>query len=188
MCLFFIYIKYKWLKFQKGECKFEIDSFWNSFNIVLPIVLQFSITAVGSVILQSAVNTLGSDIVAAVNATMKVQMIMTQPMEVIGTSLATFSGQNMGAGKIDRIKEGVKKALIMTIICALAAMLIGNLLVQPMSYLFMRSDELTIGILSNIRLLLFCNSCFYIPLGTLMVFRNTLQGAGYSLAAMSAGV
>ena len=73
------------------------------------MALQYSITAVGAVILQSAVNTLGSAKVAAIAAAQKLSMFFTQPMDMMGSTMATFSGQNLGAGKIDRIFKGIKR-------------------------------------------------------------------------------
>ena len=77
-------------------------------SIGVPMGLQFSLTAVGSVVLQSAVNTLGSDAVASVTSGSKVQMIVTQPMEALGATMATYCGQNLGAQRVDRIRWGLR--------------------------------------------------------------------------------
>ena len=85
--------KYDILTFQKEEWEIDLHSIRQSTIIGIPMGLQFSITAIGSVVLQSAVNLLGADAVVAVNAAMKILMIFTQPFEALGATLATYSGQ-----------------------------------------------------------------------------------------------
>jgi Na+-driven multidrug efflux pump len=140
------------------------------------------------VILQSAVNTLGSDTVAAVNAAMRIQMVAIQPLDSLGVTMATFAGQNLGAGKIKRIKDGVKVALIISVFGSLVAFAISNFLSIPMTTLFIKQEEMNPYIKSCIEKLLFINSCLYFPLGTLSIYRNTLQGLGHSVIAMGAGL
>lgn len=188
LCIIYIHKKYDILRFEKEDFAIQWDSIHHSFAVGVPMGLQFSITAVGSVILQSAVNTLGSDVVASVNAGMKIQMIMVQPMEALGATMATFSGQNIGAGHIERIREGVKKGIMVTAVCAAAAFLIVNPLAGPISLLFMKREEMTPFIMGNIQKILFWNSCFYFFLGSLLILRNTLQGIGKSVIAMGAGL
>ena len=131
--------KYAILHFQKEEWHVTWDELRSSFTLGVPMGLQFSVTAIGSVVLQSAVNTLGSDIVASVNAAGKVNMFLSQPMEALGLTMSTYCGQNMGAGKLDRIKSGVKNSLMITILlsilCGIIMVVFGNYLSL---YLFVR--------------------------------------------------
>ena len=99
LCIVYLKKKYDILTFQKEEWEIDLHSIRQSTIIGIPMGLQFSITAIGSVVLQSAVNLLGADAVVAVNAAMKILMIFTQPFEALGATLATYSGQNLGAGK-----------------------------------------------------------------------------------------
>ena len=188
MCIIYMIRKYPILKFCKAECIPATGDVQRSISIGIPMGLQFSITAVGSVILQSAVNSLGSDVVASVSAAMKLQMIIMQPFEAIGVTMATFSGQNLGAGKIKRIREGVKKALFMTIILSVISFITINALASPASLLFMSKEEMTPMIRANIKQLLLINSFSYFFLGSLLILRNTLQGLGRSVIAMGAGL
>lgn len=188
LCIIYMRKKYDILEFQKEEWEFERARALHSLGIGAPMGLQFSITAIGSVILQSAVNTLGSDTVAAVNAAMKIQMIMVQPLDAFGVTMATFAGQNLGSGNVARIREGVKKALLVSSAGALAGMAGSNLLGIPMTSLFIRAEEMNDYIKSCITQLLFLNSLFYIPLSSLNILRNTLQGLGHSVVAMGAGL
>ena len=188
LCILFMKKKYKILRFEKEEWKYDFNSCKHSLGIGAPMGLQFSITAIGSVVLQSAVNTLGSDTVAAVNAAMKIQMVAIQPLDSLGITMATYAGQNLGAGKIKRIKDGVKVALIISVFGSLLAFIISNFLSIPMTALFIKQEEMNPYIKACIKKLLFINSCLYIPLGTLSVYRNTLQGLGHSVIAMGAGL
>lgn len=187
-CVIYMKRKYDILVFSKEDWAVDIHSMENSVGIGAPMGLQFSITAIGSVILQSAVNTLGSDTVAAVTAAMKVQMIAVQPMDALGVTMATYAGQNLGAGKIKRVREGVSKANIACIGGAVIAFLFCNFCAAPMTLLFIRSNEMNDTIRNCIHQILLTNSLFFIPLGTLGVFRNAVQGLGHSFVAMGAGV
>ena len=112
--LCFVYMRRKLpiLAASRDECKIDFRIMGRLLYMGLPMALQFSITAIGSIILQSAVNALGSSVVAAVTAAGKVQMIVTQPMETLGLTMATFCGQNLGAGRIDRVTVGVGNCLL----------------------------------------------------------------------------
>ena len=75
----------------------------------VPMGLQYSITAIGSILLQSAVNSLGETYMAAVTAGSKVTQFLCCPFDAMGSTMATYCGQNVGAGRVDRIESGVKK-------------------------------------------------------------------------------
>lgn len=187
-CILYMKRKYEILKFRREEWEFDKSKVLRSAGIGVPMGLQFSITAIGSVILQSAVNTFGSDTVAAVNAAMKIQMIMVQPMDALGVTMATFAGQNLGSGDVGRIRKGVRMAILACTVSAVIGFAGSNLLGLPMTSLFVRAEETNDYIKKCITQLLFVNSLFYIPLGTLGVFRNTLQGLGHSVVAMGSGL
>ncbi|MGM9636558.1 MAG: MATE family efflux transporter [Eubacteriales bacterium] len=152
----------------------------------LPMAFQFSITAIGGIILQSAVNTLGSDSIAAVTAGTKTQQIVTQPMESLGITMATFGGQNRGAGKIDRVNEGVNRCLLLSLIYSVFAGLFMWFFGKQMALLFVNADETVV--IDQITHLYRVGAVFYPVLGFLFVYRNTVQGLGYGVPAMLAGV
>ena len=142
----------------------------------LPMALQFSITAIGSIILQSAVNALGSSVVAAVTAGGKVQRIVTQPMETLGLTMATFCGQNLGAGRIDRVKAGVRNSLIISMVCCLVGWAVSFFAGRFISLLFISASETMI--LDYTQQFLRMNALFYPMLGALLILRNSIQGLG----------
>ena len=158
--------RFEMLKMQPGETKVDKAVCLRLSSMGLPMGLQCSITAIGSVIMQSAVNMLGSTAVAAVTAAGKTQNLLTVPLESIGTAMATYAGQNLGASRLGRVRHYFDIYII--------ALFLDT------------SSELTIVTMA--REYMFWNSLFFIPLGMLIVWRYSIQGLGYSSLAMLAGV
>ena len=140
----------------------------------------------GSVVLQGAVNGLGSDIVAAQTAGGKAAQFLSVPLESIGTAMTTYASQNMGAHDLKRVDRGVNTALGIGCVYSVASFLILRVLDVPLISLFLESSE--VEIMANARSFIFWNSVFYIPLAVLIIYRYTIQGLGYSGLAMFAGV
>lgn len=186
LCLLYIWKRYPILRFQKGELAFDIHKCLKLLYIGIPMALQFSITAIGSIILQIAVNKLGPTSMAAVTAANRLQIMFTQPMETLGLTMATYCGQNLGAGKKERIYQGVKTSTIITIVYSLLLCVIMLAFAPKLSLLFVNAKET--AVLAQSALFLRINSLFYITLGVLFVYRNSLQGMGYSISPMFAGL
>ncbi|MGN0595822.1 MAG: MATE family efflux transporter [Ruminiclostridium sp.] len=186
LCFVYVKRKYDILAFEKDEFRVDIHRIKKLCKIGFPMALQFSITAIGSIILQSAVNSLGTGIVAAVTAANKIQNLVAQPMETMGITMATYCGQNLGAGLIPRIKKGIHQSLIFTICYALIAMGAVCLFGEGLAMLFIDSAETVV--IENTAYFLKINSIFYVVLSVLFLLRNSLQGLGYSFLPMMAGV
>ena len=152
----------------------------------IPMGLQCSITAIGSVVLQGAVNGLGSDIVAAQTAGGKAAQFLSVPLESIGTAMTTYASQNMGAHDLNRVNRGVNTALSIGVVYSIASFLILRVADKPLIGLFLESDQTEI--MANAQSFIFWNSVFYIPLAVLIIYRYTIQGLGHSGLAMFAGV
>jgi len=184
----FIYMRKKLtlVKCSKEEMQFDIKHCSQLLSMGLPMALQFSITAVGSVIIQTAVNTLGSDTVAAVTAASKISMIFTQPLDTLGVTMATFGGQNLGAGKLDRIFDGLKKSLLLGLGYSLIMAVFVSIFANVLGLLFIDASET--AILAQVGQFLKTNAFFYWVLAILFILRNLLQGLGYSFLAMFGGV
>lgn len=186
--LCFLYIKrhYDILVFEKGEMKFSSETVLSLAGIGVPMGLQFSITAIGSILLQSAVNSLGKTIMAAVTAASKMQSIMVTPMETLGITMATYSGQNLGARNYRRISDGMKKGFTLALAYSLAAAVLIWFVSRYLCLLFVDAEETEVidRAVDYIRI----NCCFYPILAVLFLTRSTLQGVGYSLLPMMAGV
>lgn len=152
----------------------------------LPMGFQFSITAIGSVALQSAVNSFGAGIVAAVSAATKVRQIAYSTMNSLGTAGATYVSQNLGAGRMDRVKSGMR----VLVMCAAALTVFNGLIVhflgESMMGLFM--DVPDPEIIANGMKLLYVGMYLYIFLAFIYLFRAVVQGLGYAKLAVFAGV
>ena len=152
----------------------------------VPMGLQFSITAVGSIILQSAVNGLGAAAVAAVSAGSRVHNIVVAPLETCGIAMATYCGQNLGAGKIDRIRQGLWITTAAAVVYCGLAYLVNRFAGRAIALLFLDAAET--GILNQTQRYLMTMSLAYPLLALVFIFRNGLQGMGFSVEAMSAGL
>ena len=184
LCFLYMRSHFPILRMTREERKFNLRMAKILCGIGVPMGLQYSITAIGSVILQTA--GLGSLYVAAISAGNKLTLFFTCPFEALGATMATWAGQNVGAGKIDRVKEGVKYALLIGCVYAVAAFIILTLFSKYLALLFLDADEIsTIG---NVSLFLFGNSLFYIALVFVNVVRFSIQGMGFSTFAILAGV
>ena len=114
------------LKLEKKHFIAGTKHFVNHLKIGIPMALQFSITALGVIILQAAINAFGSNVVAAHTAASKVEQLVMQPSITFGVTMATYCAQNLGAGNIERIKEGVKKCTMINIVIGLIS---GSILI-----------------------------------------------------------
>ncbi len=187
LCLPYIRKRFPILRMEKGDWRPDGVLVRRMLAMGVPMGLQFSITAIGSIILQTAVNGLGSGAVASVTAANKVSVLVTQPMEVIGLTMATYCGQNLGAGKIKRIHKGVRTATILSMGCAVGAFLIAALWGGAISRLFITGENVD-GILEQAQRFLRIMGAFYPLLVVVLVYRNSLQGLGSSIPAMMAGI
>lgn len=151
----------------------------------LPMALQFSITAIGSVMLQSCVNGLGADSIAAITIGGKTQLMIVLPAETIGITMATYCGQNLGAKKFDRIEKGVKRGVALAFGYAIIGFCVAQFLGPYISLLFIDGSETEVIRLAQ--QYINAGSYFYLILSLLFVLRNALQGLGYSLTAMTTG-
>lgn len=187
LCLPYIWKRFPILHMKKEDWRPGGTLIRRLLIIGLPMGLQFSLTAVGSIVLQTAVNGLGSAAVAAMTAGGKVSLILTQPMESIGLTMATYCGQNLGAGKIKRIHKGIRASLLITMAYAVLACLAAIFAGGAISRLFLNGDNIG-GILEQVEFFLLVNGLFYPFLVLIFIFRNSLQGLGSSLPAMTAGI
>ena len=152
----------------------------------LPMGLQYSITAIGSVILQTAVNSLGSAAVAAMTAGSRISMFVVCPFDALGSTMATFGGQNVGAGKLDRLGQGLRSAVILGAVYSVIILLVLIVLGQNLVYLFVDPKETVV--VAQARQFLITNAVFYIPLALVNIVRFLIQGMGFSGFAVFAGV
>ena len=189
LCLIYMIKKFEMLRVKGGEWRPERHHIITLCRMGIPMGLQYSITAIGSVILQTAVNSLGSSAVASVTAANKVSMFFCCPFDAMGSTMATYSGQNIGAGKPDRVTKGMLSCSVMGLIYSAVACIVLVIFGEGLAAIFIdKSDAANVGILQNSRLMLIWLSSFYFPLSLVNIIRFTIQGLGYSELAILAGV
>ncbi len=186
LCLIYAMKKYSILKLTKKDFKYDSKFAWKHWKLGLPMALQFSVTAIGVLVLQSSLNLFGSDKIAAYTAASKVEQLLTQPAGTFGITMANYAGQNLGAGRIDRVKEGVKKCSMITLIFAVAASIILLLFGRPLTSLFVDGNK--IAVFESAQTYLTVIAIFLPVLNMLFVYRNVLQGIGRSFMPFMAGV
>lgn len=184
-CLVYMIKKYEVLKMRQGEGKPQPELIKRLIIMGVPMGLQYSVTAIGSVVLQSAVNTLGSSAVASVTAASKISLFFCCPYEALGATMATYAGQNMGAGKPQRIRRGLHEAVMMGITYSVIAFIVLFTGGKYIALLFMDVKET--AILENVQLMLTINSAFYIALTFVNTVRFLIQGIGFSGLAVFSG-
>ena len=186
LCLIYIIAKIPVLHLNRNDIHAGKDVYGIQLKIGLPMALQYSITAIGSMMVQSSLNILGSTLVAAFTAAGKIEQVVTQAYVAMGTTMATYSAQNMGAGSVKRIREGFRANTIIGIIYSLVAAAFVMTVGKYMTYLFVSEDVDLI--MNSVDIYLKCIGLFFIPLTVVNIYRNGIQGLGYGLLPMMAGV
>ena len=186
LCFIYMFRKFDILKTSREDYYLDGYGVFNMLSIGIPMALNYSITAIGTMILQGAVNIFGSSVVAAFTAASKVENLSTQTMPTLGTAIATYCGQNLGAGKYKRIYEGMRKGFFICIFISLAASAIcvfgGRFIVSW--FVSNPSEE----IFSSAMQYLTIASWFFLPLAMIFLYRNALQGLDQGLIPMLSGV
>ena len=185
-CLLFMIKKFEILRIQRDEWAPDKHLMGTLCSMGVPMGLQYSITAIGSVILQSATNTLGSDAVAAVTAAGRISGFLACPFDALGSTMATYGGQNVGAGKLERISKGLKSCVMLGAGYSVMALLISIFLGRPLATLFLDVSETTI--IDNVKFFLIMNTIFYFSLALVNIVRFLIQGMGFPTFAILAGV
>lgn len=186
LCYIYMNRKYEILKTTPSERRFRSDIARQLLGIGVPMGLQFSITAIGSIMLQSANNALGTACVAAFTAAMRIKMFFMCALDSLGIAMATYSGQNYGAGKPIRIWQGIKSSYVMMMVYVAAINIIIWCFAEKFALLFIDPSETEV--IKDTALFLHINLSFFPLLGSLIILRYTIQGAGYTKLAMFSGV
>ncbi len=155
-------------------------------KVGFPMGFDHTVTAIGSLVMQSAINSLGTAVVTGQAAGEKIRAIFTTPMESVGMGMATYAGQNDGANRPDRIKSGIKAGLTLHFLYCVAAWVVMFFGKGAFTALVLGPNSGEAGALC-VEFLSVMSTLFLIH-GSLMIFRNTLQGMGYSVHAVFSGV
>ena len=188
LCLLYILVRVHVLVPTRHHWGFHREATAHQLRMGVPMALQFSVTASGTVVMQAAINMFGSTAVAAFTAAWRIQNILTQEMIAMGQTMAAFCGQNFGKKDFARIREGVRTAVRIEILYSAAA----GVLVVVLLPLFMRlffSAGTDLGALMPWAMIYTVESAlFFIPLSFIFLFRNAMQGCSYSFLPLMGGV
>lgn len=186
LCYHYMMRKFEILQATPSERRFDRRLALNMLGIGVPMGLQFSITAIGSIMLQSANNALGTACVAAFTSAMRIKMFFLCPLESLGMAMATYCGQNYGAGKPERIWSGIKASFLLMGVYVVANFFILWFGAKYMALLFVSAAE--VEIIKDTELFLHVAATFFPTLGLLCILRYSIQGVGYTILAMLSGV
>ena len=186
LCFIVMFRKHDILRTSREAYYWDNQGILRMLSIGIPMALNYSITAIGTMILQSAVNVFGSSTVAAFTAASKVSSIATQTFPTLGTAMATYCGQNLGAGKYKRIYQGMRQAFYLCFVAAAIAALICCC-AGPFMLKWFISNPST-ETMSAAMQYLYAISGFMIPLGWIFIYRNGLQGLDHGFIPMLSGV
>ena len=185
LCLILVIKQFPILHVSKDEWNVDYKYMKTLCKMGLPMGLQYSITAIGSVILQSSVNMLGALAVAAVTAASKVNMLFLCILDALGATMATYGGQNLGAGKIDRIRQGTKTATIIGVVYCAVAFIIAFIVRYPLINMFIDKPNPEMIEMAALHVIVTVGSL--ILLIHVDVLRFLIQGLGHSNLAVLAG-
>lgn len=186
LCVLYVARKVAVLRLEKRHFALDFHLMKVETSIGFPMAIQFSITAVGTIMVQAALNMLGSMAVAAYTAASKVEQLVTQPFLAMGMTMATYAGQNRGVNAYDRIRQGARFGLLISTIYALTVFALIMIFKHALIAMFVSENLAEIEEYATIYLFL-CGTCFT-PLGMIFIYRNILQGCGYALIPTMGGV
>lgn len=189
LCLMFIARRLPILKLSREDLRYRPGFARRLLVMGLPMGLQYSITAIGSILLQTAVNGLGASVMAAITAGGKVHALFCCPLDAMGTTAATFAGQNLGAGRPQRVRQCVKDCTLLGCGYAVFILVCTYCWGREMTMLFLdsREPEAAAEIATLSRQFLVSCAAFNLPLMFVNLLRFTIQGLGFSELAMVSG-
>lgn len=185
-CTVYMFIRYPVLRVRLDHFRLRRRFCLRHLGVGLPMAFQFSITAIGVIVQQAALNTLGTAAVTAYTAASKTDNLATQSMFALGVTMATYCGQNYGAGAYRRIRTGVNAGLLIAAAFTLLGALFSVFAGRALTLFFI--PDATADVLEKAQTFLNWQSVFYIFLAVLLVYRNSLQGMSRSGITVIAGV
>lgn len=186
MCLIYIQKKLPILHLEKEDWRVTRWDVGQHLKVSMPMGFQMSIIAIGAVVLQFVLNGLGSVAVAAFSAAQRIDQIATQPMNSFGTTMTTYTAQNYGAGRIDRIKKGVFQCGVISVGFSIVMGLVNIFAGYQLAGIFVGAGEPKVQSLAQTYLQI--NGAMYFVLALLFLFRFTLQGLGKGFMPTVAGI
>ena len=186
LCLIYMKKKFEILRISKEEWKMRGSYMKTLCYMGIPMGLQYSVTAIGTLVIQAAINGFGSMTVAGVTAAQRINAFISCPIEAIGATMAPYSGQNMGAGKLDRVGKGLRDASLLGFVISAVLFVFVLLTGKQLSLLFLDTADAQV-VAYSYRFLVF-TAAGYCLLVLVNTVRFTIQGMGFSVFAITSGV
>ena len=185
---FYIAGKFPIFRFRKGDFRLDFNMIRILLKIGLPGAIQFSVCAIGVIIVQIAINGFGSDIVAAYSIGNKIETLLSQMFTALGMAISTYAGQNLGAGNLDRIRKGFRTCFALIVAWSLISYVLSFFVTEPLAYLFIDSSTADQQVIDNAMLYVRVVILFFIPLGMIFLFRTGCQGLGSGAIPMISSI
>ncbi len=188
LCLIYIYNRVKLIVPEKRHMHMDWQIASNQLKIGVPMALQYSITAIGTIMIQAALNMFGSTIMGSYTAANKVCQFLTLPYGALGVTMATYCAQNRGINDIARIRQGVRAANILSAAFSVTVFAASIFFFPSFLKLFVDSGSDFNEVLGYAKTYYYMAGTCFIPLGMIFVLRNAMQGCGFSFSAMLGGI
>jgi len=184
VCLWYAFKHNEYFKLTKEDLKIDRKIMWSAIRIGVPLSLQFSLIAISCMALQRVVNNFGPIAMAAFTATSRIEQVIHQPYQTLGTALSTYTGQNFGAKRFDRMVVGYRKSMLMMFVFSVAMLPVMQFFGEAITSIFVDDPEvITMGAKA-----LQISSFFYVFLGIIYVVRGVLNGVGDAFFALLNGI
>ncbi len=184
LCLFYAFKYNSYFHLSREDLKLDKDIIWKAIRIGVPLSLQFSLIAISCMALQRVVNAFGAVAMAAFTATSRIEQVIHQPYQTLSAALSTYSGQNYGANKNDRVVMGYRKSMLMMVIFTIAMIPIMQLFGRQITSIFVSDPE----VIEMGAVALKITSWFYVFLGLIYVARGVLNGVSDAFFALFNGI
>ena len=183
-CILYAKARVPLLAIRRDEMKFEPEIAKNAFRIGIPIAVQNSLIAISCIVLQGVVNSFGGSVIAAFTVTSRVEQLIGQPYSSLAAAVTTYTGQNIGAGKIDRVRKGFRSSVLMALGFSLCMLPLAYLFGESVIRFFVEDPEVIRIGAAALRITSIC----YFPLGLIYMPRALMNGAGDARFAMLNGM
>ncbi|WP_455195123.1 MATE family efflux transporter [Eubacterium ramulus] len=176
LCLIRIFRKFPILHIQKVDFRFERELIAEMYKSGLSMGLMSCLVGIGTILLQSAINTLGTTVIVAHTAARKVFELVSLPNSVLGSAMATYCGQNYGARRFDRIRQGIRASLIIAAVWAVVVFLICHTIEGKLIQFVASTTNPDVIYWGSTYLKV--DMSFIVICGVIVILRNSMQGFG----------
>ena len=183
-CIFYAYKSNTYFRLKKKNLKLNSYIVEKSLRLGIPVALQNSLIAFSLIVLQAIVNGYGATFTTAFTVISRIETLVQQPFMSLGAAVSTYTGQNLGAGKTDRVVKGFNSSNVMNVIFSAVVLVLFWTFTSPIVSIFGKDAEVLRIASDGLRI----TSCFYVFLGLIYTTRNVLNGAGDAMFSLFTGI